>query len=101
MSSLLGFLEVGLTSLLESVTCISEGSSGAMVIQVVSYSGEGLVSNLVYALLGVSAMSRVSRRLQNSFLKEYPMGVMRRNLFLFIIPNYQSSMGFVCVDSTN
>ncbi|KAM7512663.1 hypothetical protein LguiB_011538 [Lonicera macranthoides] len=61
MSYMSCFLEVGLTSLLESVTCISEGSSGAMVIQVVSHSGEGLVSNLVYALLGVSAMSRVHK----------------------------------------
>lgn len=31
-----------------------------MAIQVISRSGEGLVSNVVYALLGVSAMSRVN-----------------------------------------
>lgn len=31
-----------------------------MAIQVISHSGEGLVSNVVYALLGVSAMSRVN-----------------------------------------
>lgn len=58
--NLAGFLEVGLTSLLER-TCISEGSFEAMAIQVVAHSGEGLVSNVVYALLGVSAMSRVIR----------------------------------------
>lgn len=58
---LLGFLEVGLASLLDSsMTCISEGSFSAMAIQVISHSGEGLVSNLIYALLGVSAMSRVN-----------------------------------------
>jgi transportin-3 len=32
-----------------------------MAIQVISHSGEGLVSNVVYALLGVSAMSRVNK----------------------------------------
>ena len=57
---LLGFLEVGLASLLESTTGFSERSFDAMVIQVISHSGEGLVSNVVYALLGVSAMSRVN-----------------------------------------
>ena len=57
--SFLGFLEVGLISLLESMTCIPEGSFSAVAIQVIYRSGEGLVSNVVYALLGVSAMSRV------------------------------------------
>ncbi|KAF5958591.1 hypothetical protein HYC85_005816 [Camellia sinensis] len=52
---------VGLTSLLESLTCASEGLFDAMAIQVISHSGEGLVSNVVYALLGVSAMSRVHK----------------------------------------
>lgn len=41
-------------------TSIPEGSFNAMAIQVISHSGEGLVSNVVYALLGVSAMSRVN-----------------------------------------
>lgn len=58
--SLLGFLEVGLASLLESMTFSPEGSFGATSIQVIYHSGEGLVSNIVYALLGVSAMSRVN-----------------------------------------
>lgn len=57
---LLGFLEIGLTSLLESMNRISDGSFEAMTIQVISHSGEGLVSSVLYALLGVSAMSRVS-----------------------------------------
>ncbi|XP_068335020.1 uncharacterized protein [Pyrus communis] len=62
MSYLSCFLEVGLASLLDSsMTCISEGSFSAMAIQVISHSGEGLVSNLIYALLGVSAMSRVHK----------------------------------------
>lgn len=46
--------------MLESINGIAEQSYGAIAIQVISHSGEGLVSNVVYALLGVSAMSRVS-----------------------------------------
>ncbi|XP_050380525.1 transportin MOS14 [Argentina anserina] len=61
MSYLSCFLEVSLVSLLDSMSCIPERSFSAMVIQVISHSGEGLVSNLVYALLGVSAMSRVHK----------------------------------------
>lgn len=55
-----GFLEECLASLLGYMTSIPEGSFNAMAIQVISRSGEGLVSNVVYALLGVSAMSRVN-----------------------------------------
>lgn len=51
---------MGLSSLLDSLTCMSEGSFSATVVQVISHCGEGLVSNVVYALLGVSAMSRVN-----------------------------------------
>ncbi|XP_059452745.1 transportin MOS14 isoform X1 [Corylus avellana] len=61
MSYLSCFLDAGLASLLECVSCILEGSFSAMAIQVISRSGEGLVSNVVYALLGVSAMSRVHK----------------------------------------
>ncbi|XP_039031057.1 uncharacterized protein LOC120165650 isoform X2 [Hibiscus syriacus] len=61
MSYLSCFLEVGLASLLESMTFSPEGSFGATSIHVISHSGEGLVSNIVYALLGVSAMSRVHK----------------------------------------
>ncbi|TYI67855.1 hypothetical protein E1A91_D08G048200v1 [Gossypium mustelinum] len=61
MSYLSCFLEVGLASLLESMTFSPEGSFGATSIQVISHSGEGLVSNIVYALLRVSAMSRVHK----------------------------------------
>ncbi|GLT95639.1 hypothetical protein SLE2022_133070 [Rubroshorea leprosula] len=56
MSYLSCFLEIGLSSLLES-----EGSFSTIAIHVISHSGEGLVSNIVYALLGVSAMSRVHK----------------------------------------
>ncbi|GAV85541.1 LOW QUALITY PROTEIN: Xpo1 domain-containing protein [Cephalotus follicularis] len=61
MSYLSCFLEAGLTSLLESMIYIPEVSFSATAIQVISRSGEGLVSNVVYALLGVSAMSRVHK----------------------------------------
>ncbi|XP_058004668.1 transportin MOS14 isoform X3 [Hevea brasiliensis] len=61
MSYLSCFLELSLTSLLESMNSIPEGSYGAVTIQVISHSGEGLVSSVVYALLGVSAMSRVHK----------------------------------------
>ncbi|XP_017975076.1 PREDICTED: transportin-3 isoform X3 [Theobroma cacao] len=61
MSYLSCFLEIGLASLLESMTFSPEGSFGATAIHVISHSGEGLVSNIVYALLGVSAMSRVHK----------------------------------------
>ncbi|KAK1568404.1 hypothetical protein Q3G72_024037 [Acer saccharum] len=61
MSYLSCFLEEGLAALLGSLACIPEASFSAMAIQVISHSGEGLVSNVVYALLGVSAMSRVHK----------------------------------------
>ena len=50
---------MSLTSLLESLASIHEGPLSSVAIQVLSRSGEGLVSNVVYALLGVSAMSMV------------------------------------------
>ncbi|KAH9791451.1 Xpo1 domain-containing protein [Citrus sinensis] len=61
MSYLSCFLEECLASLLGYMTSIPEGSFNAMAIHVISHSGEGLVSNVVYALLGVSAMSRVHK----------------------------------------
>ncbi|XP_010929551.1 uncharacterized protein [Elaeis guineensis] len=61
MSYMSCFLEVSLISVLESLACITEGSLSAVVIHVLSRSGEGLISNVVYALLGVSAMSRVHK----------------------------------------
>ena len=54
-----GLLEAALISLLESVTNMSEGAFSCVAIQIISNSGEGLVSNVLYALLGTSAMSRV------------------------------------------
>ncbi|KAM7277159.1 hypothetical protein ACFE04_019025 [Oxalis oulophora] len=59
--NLLGFLDLSLASILEAVTSMPEGSFNAVAIQVIARSGEGLVSNMVYALLGVSAMSRVHK----------------------------------------
>jgi transportin-3 len=59
MSYLSGFLEVSLSSMIETVNSISDGSFSVVSVQVVSHCGEGLLSNLVYALLGVAAMSRV------------------------------------------
>ncbi|CAH8382526.1 unnamed protein product [Eruca vesicaria subsp. sativa] len=61
MSYLSDFLEVSLSSMIESVNSISEGSFSVVSVQVVSHCGEGLLSNLVYALLGVAAMSRVHK----------------------------------------
>ncbi|WCJ40304.1 ARM repeat superfamily protein [Euphorbia peplus] len=61
MSYLSCFLEVSLVYLLEPMNARSEGSYGAITIHVISHSGEGLVSSVVYALLGVSAMSRVHK----------------------------------------
>nr|XP_043606998.1 transportin MOS14 isoform X2 [Erigeron canadensis] len=61
MSYMSCFLELCVTSLLESMTCNSESPVTSMTVHVISHSGEGLVSNVVYALLGVSAMSRVHK----------------------------------------
>lgn len=61
MSYMSCFLEFCMTSLLESATCNSELNVTSMAVHVISHSGEGLVSNVVYALLGVSAMSRVHK----------------------------------------
>ncbi|XP_055802816.1 transportin MOS14 isoform X2 [Solanum dulcamara] len=70
MSFMSCFLEAGLNALVESlahgselegIVGISDSSIDAMAIQVISHSGDGLLSNLMYALLGVSAMSRVHK----------------------------------------
>ncbi|CAI0555782.1 unnamed protein product [Linum tenue] len=53
------FLEVTLDVMLESINSVLEGSYCCIAIQLIARRGEGLVSNIVYALLGVSAMSRV------------------------------------------
>ncbi|CAF1925076.1 unnamed protein product, partial [Brassica oleracea] len=59
MSYLSGMCALSLSSMIETVNCKSEGSFSVVTVQVVSHCGEGLLSNLVYALLGVAAMSRV------------------------------------------
>ncbi|GAB2236248.1 hypothetical protein Droror1_Dr00027987 [Drosera rotundifolia] len=61
MSYMSCLLEVSLVSFLESMTTISEGTFSSVAVQVISNGGEALVSNLVYALLGTSAMSRVHK----------------------------------------
>ncbi|KAK9052298.1 hypothetical protein SSX86_028927 [Deinandra increscens subsp. villosa] len=61
MSYMSCFLELSLSWLVESVTSSSESLVTSMAVHVISHSGEGLVSNVVYALLGVSAMSRVHK----------------------------------------
>ncbi|XP_057542479.1 transportin MOS14 isoform X2 [Amaranthus tricolor] len=61
MSYVSCLLEAALISLLESVTNMSEGAFSCVAIQIISNSGEGLVSNVLYALLGTSAMSRVHK----------------------------------------
>ena len=55
-----GFLEVSLTAVLESPDCIIDRSRGVVLIQILARCGESILSNVLYALLGVSAMSRVS-----------------------------------------
>ncbi|CDY19408.1 BnaC05g09170D [Brassica napus] len=61
MSYLSGMCALSLSSMIETVNCKSEGSFSVVTVQVVSHCGEGLLSNLVYALLGVAAMSRVHK----------------------------------------
>ncbi|GAB2278317.1 hypothetical protein Dimus_013002, partial [Dionaea muscipula] len=61
MSYMSCLLEVTLSSLLKSMSDISEEGFSGVAVQVISNSGEGLVSNVVYALLGTSAMSRVHK----------------------------------------
>lgn len=65
--SLTGFLEVGIAFLVKPEASVSTRSVQDMVMKVVSVCGEGFISNLVYALLGVSAMSRVSMRSMRIF----------------------------------
>ncbi|KAG9141915.1 hypothetical protein Leryth_009272 [Lithospermum erythrorhizon] len=61
MSYVSCFLDTGIASMLESGACVSEESFNTLSIQAISRSGEGLVVNLLYALLGVSAMTRVHK----------------------------------------
>uniref|UniRef100_A0A1D1XES3 Transportin-3 n=1 Tax=Anthurium amnicola TaxID=1678845 RepID=A0A1D1XES3_9ARAE len=61
MSYMSCFLDVSINYLFECMASVAEGSLIAVIIHVIARSGEGLISNLVYALLGVSAMSRVHK----------------------------------------
>ena len=60
-----GFLEMSIGVLVEADASIPARSVQDMVMRVISICGEGLISNLVYALLGVSAMSRVKGLMSN------------------------------------
>ncbi|KAG2562521.1 hypothetical protein PVAP13_8KG282700 [Panicum virgatum] len=61
MSYMSCFLEVVLAAVLQSPECIPNGSPGVALIQILARCGEGLLSNVLYALLGVSALSRVHK----------------------------------------
>ncbi|XP_071675183.1 uncharacterized protein [Lolium perenne] len=60
MSYMSCFLDVSLTAVLESPGCL-DGSRGVVLLQILARCGEGLMSNVLYALLGVSALSRVHK----------------------------------------
>ncbi|KAM0828073.1 hypothetical protein ACQ4PT_067795 [Festuca glaucescens] len=60
MSYMSCFLDISLTAVLESPECL-DGSRGVVLVQILARCGEGLMSNVLYALLGVSALSRVGR----------------------------------------
>ncbi|GJN04681.1 hypothetical protein PR202_ga22246 [Eleusine coracana subsp. coracana] len=68
MSYMSCFLEVSISAVLESPDCIIEGSPAVVLIQILSRCGESILSNVIYALLGVSAMSRV-KSLPSDYLK--------------------------------
>ncbi|KAK1318956.1 hypothetical protein QJS10_CPB04g00017 [Acorus calamus] len=89
MSYMSCFLEVGLTSLLETLACSNEDSLSAATIQVLSHSGEGLISNVVYALLGVSAMSRGDNSLFDYYqVQALPVEYLKQGEADFIVPTW-------------
>ncbi|VAH91101.1 unnamed protein product [Triticum turgidum subsp. durum] len=55
------FFDASLTDVLESPECPSDESRGVVLVQILARCGEGLMSNVFYALLGVSALSRVHK----------------------------------------
>uniref|UniRef100_A0A453I1R9 Uncharacterized protein n=1 Tax=Aegilops tauschii subsp. strangulata TaxID=200361 RepID=A0A453I1R9_AEGTS len=55
------FFDASLTDVLESPECPSDESRGAVLVQILARCGEGLMFNVFYALLGVSALSRVHK----------------------------------------
>uniref|UniRef100_J3N8V9 Exportin-1/Importin-beta-like domain-containing protein n=1 Tax=Oryza brachyantha TaxID=4533 RepID=J3N8V9_ORYBR len=61
MSYMSCFLDVSLAAALESRECLSDLSPGVVLVQILARCGEGLMSNVLYALLGVSALSRVHK----------------------------------------
>ncbi|KAG8090646.1 hypothetical protein GUJ93_ZPchr0011g26887 [Zizania palustris] len=61
MSYISCFLDVSLRATLESRECLSDGSPGVVLVQILSRCGKGFLSSILYALLGVSALSRVHK----------------------------------------
>ncbi|XP_078159617.1 ARM repeat superfamily protein isoform X1 [Carex rostrata] len=62
MSYMSCLLDLGLSCLLENeASRTGQGSLSGVVVNLVSRCGESLISNLIYALLGVSAMPRVHK----------------------------------------
>ncbi|XP_078433747.1 ARM repeat superfamily protein [Wolffia australiana] len=61
MSYISCFLDASLTYQLDSMASPVDGRIVGAVTQVIFHCGEALISNLLYALLGVSAMSRVHK----------------------------------------
>lgn len=61
MSYMSCFLEVCLSSILESSSCIVQGSFSNVALRICSHCGEGVISGVIYALLGVSALTRVHK----------------------------------------
>ncbi|KAL6842920.1 hypothetical protein ACP4OV_027233 [Aristida adscensionis] len=61
MSYVSCFLDAGLAAVLEPPDCIPDRSPGVVLVQILARYGESLVSNVLYALLGVSALSRVHK----------------------------------------
>ncbi|KAJ4794999.1 Transportin-3 [Rhynchospora pubera] len=61
MSYMSCLLDVGLTCMLESDASPCKESLSGVLVNLISRCGEGLISNILYALLGVSAMTRVHK----------------------------------------
>ncbi|KAJ7532039.1 hypothetical protein O6H91_14G069600 [Diphasiastrum complanatum] len=61
MSYISCFLEAALSSLYNSSICLSDASLATSTLKICSRSGENIISGMFYALLGVSAMTRVHK----------------------------------------
>ncbi|KAG8089956.1 hypothetical protein GUJ93_ZPchr0011g28512, partial [Zizania palustris] len=61
MSYVSCFLDVSLAATQESRECLSDGSPGVVLIQILAHCGEGLMSSVLCALVHVWALSRVHK----------------------------------------